>query len=223
MDVSFDASDGRPVYKVKTYQNNEVWEAALDAQSGQFVDRGATTSESQLDEEDKAALAGLQQATVTLAQAVNAAEKSIGGKAMTAGLEETNGKVVYEITVVQKTGFVKKVIVDPRMASLATKRFSRLLRQGRTFPAALAGSQGHRHQARQSDQHQRSRQHRPRKAGQRSQRACLTRSRRRRNHACCDRNPLNERRFRRRGEHGGRFQGDESARACAEAPAVDSL
>jgi uncharacterized membrane protein YkoI len=118
MDVRFDASDGRPVYKVKTYQNNEVWEAALDAQSGQFVDHGATTSESQLDEEDKAELGGLQQSTVTLAQAVDTAEKTIGGKAMNAGLEETNGKVVYEITVVHNAGFTKKVIVDPKNGQL---------------------------------------------------------------------------------------------------------
>jgi uncharacterized membrane protein YkoI len=119
LDVSFDASGGgSSLYKVKTYQNNEVWEAALDALSGQFIDQGTITPENQLDEKDKAELAGLQQATVTLAQAVNAAEKSIGGKAMNAGLEETNGKVVYEIAVVQKTGFVKKVMVDPKTGQL---------------------------------------------------------------------------------------------------------
>jgi len=119
MDVSFDVSDGKAVYKVKTYQNNEVWEAALDALSGQFVDQGTITPENQLDEEDKAELAGLQQATVTLAQAVNAAEKSIGAKAMSAELEEINGKVVYEISVVQKTGFLKKVMVDPKTGQLS--------------------------------------------------------------------------------------------------------
>jgi uncharacterized membrane protein YkoI len=118
MDVSFDVSDGKPVYKVKTYQNNEVWEAALDALSGQFVDQGTITPENQLDEEDKAELAGLQQATVTLAQAVDTAEKAIGGKAINAGLEETNGNVVYEITVVGKAGFVEMGMVDPKTGRL---------------------------------------------------------------------------------------------------------
>jgi uncharacterized membrane protein YkoI len=120
LDVSFDVSGVKPVYKVKTYQNNEVWEAALDAQSSQFVDQGAITPESQLDEEDKAELAGLQQATVTLAQAVGTAEKNIGGKAMTAGLEETNGRVVYEIVVVQKAGSAKKVTVNPKTGELGS-------------------------------------------------------------------------------------------------------
>jgi uncharacterized membrane protein YkoI len=119
MDVTFDVSDGKSVYKVKTYQNNEVWEAALDALSGEFIEQGTITPANQLDEEDKAELAGLQQATVTLAQAVNAAEKSIGGKAMNAGLEEINRKVVYEISVVQKAGFVKKVMVDPTTGQLS--------------------------------------------------------------------------------------------------------
>ena len=118
LDVSFDVSNGKPVYQVKTYQNNEVWEVAVDAQSGHFVDYGTTTPESQLDDEDRAELAGLQQATVTLAQAVDTAEKSIGGKAMSAGLEETNGKIAYEITVVLKTGAAKQVIVDPTTGQL---------------------------------------------------------------------------------------------------------
>jgi uncharacterized membrane protein YkoI len=118
MDVSFDASAGRTVYRVKTYQNNEVWKAAVDAQSGQFVDAGTITPEGLLDEEDKAELAGLQQATVTLAQAVDTAERSIGGNAVNAGLEEANGEVFYEITVIQKTGSIKKVTVNPQTGNL---------------------------------------------------------------------------------------------------------
>jgi uncharacterized membrane protein YkoI len=119
LDVSFDVLNGKPIFKVKTYQNNEVWEVAIDAHSGQFVDYGTTTPVSQLDDEDRAELAGLQQATVTLAQAVDTAEKSVGGKAMSAGLEETNGKVAYEITVVLKTGSARRAIVDPKTGQLA--------------------------------------------------------------------------------------------------------
>jgi len=46
-------------------------------------------------------LTGLQKATTTLAQAVATAEKSGGGNAIGAGLEETNGKIVYEVSVVK--------------------------------------------------------------------------------------------------------------------------
>src|SRR5258705_2788764 len=36
IDASFDAGSGKPVYNVKTHQNNSVWEGAVDAQSGQI-------------------------------------------------------------------------------------------------------------------------------------------------------------------------------------------
>jgi uncharacterized membrane protein YkoI len=85
IDVSFDAAEGKPVYKVKTYRDNLVWEGIVDAQSGKVIGAGKTTQESLLDEEDKAELVGLNQATTTLAQAVDTAEKRAGGKAMSAG------------------------------------------------------------------------------------------------------------------------------------------
>ena len=117
IDVVFDLNKGAPVYKVKTYQNNAVWEGMIDAQSGKVVGSGTTTPEAKLDQEDKAELAGLQKATTTLAQAVKAAETYDTGKAMSAGLEETNGKIVYEVTVV-KSGSARKLVVDPNSGQI---------------------------------------------------------------------------------------------------------
>jgi uncharacterized membrane protein YkoI len=119
IDVSFDRGNGKPVYKVKTYQNNTVWEGVVDAQSGQVIGAGKTTQESLLDQEDKAELAGLQQATTTLAQAVNTAEKRVAGKAISAGLEETNGKIVFEVMIV-KNGSVQKIVIDPKTGQVLT-------------------------------------------------------------------------------------------------------
>ena len=118
IDASFDAGNGKPVYKVKTYQSNSVWEGIVDAQSGRIVGLGTTTRESQLDQEDKAELTGLQHATTTLAQAVDAAERRGAGNAIRAGLEETNGKIVYEVLVV-KNGSTQKVVIDPKTGQIA--------------------------------------------------------------------------------------------------------
>jgi uncharacterized membrane protein YkoI len=41
---------------------------------------------------------------VTLAQAVDTAEKSLNGRAINAELEEADGKVTFEITVVLSAG-----------------------------------------------------------------------------------------------------------------------
>ena len=113
VDASFDSGDGKLTYKVKTYQNSSVWEGIVDAASGQVTGVCKTTPESELDEEDKAELAGLKQATTTLAQAVDTAEKYVAGKAMSAGLEETNGKIVFEVMVL-KNGSVRKMVIDPK-------------------------------------------------------------------------------------------------------------
>jgi len=105
--------DGRPAYRVKTYQNNEAWEGMIDAQTGEVIGAGKKTPEFKLDDEDKAELAGLRLATITLTQAVNAAETGAGGKAIAAGIEQTKGKIVFEVSVV-KGGSVRKVVIDPQ-------------------------------------------------------------------------------------------------------------
>ena len=111
-EATFDAVGGPPAYKVKAYQNNAVWEGVVDAQTGAVIGNGTTTPESQLDAEDQAEIAGLKRAATSLPQAVAIAEKRAAGKAMAAGLEETAGKIVYEIVLV-KNGATRKVVVDP--------------------------------------------------------------------------------------------------------------
>ena len=104
---------------MKTYQNSSVWEGIVDAASGHVTGVGKTTPESELDQEDKAELAGLKQATTTLAQAVDTAEKQVVGKAISAGLEETNGKIVFEVMVL-KNGAVRKIVIDPKTGQILT-------------------------------------------------------------------------------------------------------
>jgi uncharacterized membrane protein YkoI len=112
--ASFDVRNGNPIYRVKTYQNNSVWEGMVDAQTGNMIGTGKTTPENQLDQEDKAELAGLSQAYTSLAEAVVMAEDRDAGRAISVGLEETNGKIVFEVKVVDKYASVKKMVVDPK-------------------------------------------------------------------------------------------------------------
>jgi hypothetical protein len=66
VDVSFDSQRDQLAYKVKTYQDNSVWEGAVDAWTGQIIGDGTTTPVSKLDDEDKLELAGLQKASIDL-------------------------------------------------------------------------------------------------------------------------------------------------------------
>lgn len=113
VDVSFDGQGGQLAYKVKTYQDNNVWEGSVDAWTGQIVGEGSITPVSKLDEEDKLELVGLRKASIDLSAATAIAEEKSSGKAISAGLEETNGEIVYEITVV-KNSTTSKLIIDPK-------------------------------------------------------------------------------------------------------------
>ena len=117
VDVSFDGQSDQLAYKVKTYQGNEIWEGAIDAWTGEMLGDGTTTPVSKLDDEDKSELAGLLKASIDLAKATALAEEKGLGKAISAGLEETNGQVVYEITVV-KDGSMTKYTVDPKSGKI---------------------------------------------------------------------------------------------------------
>jgi uncharacterized membrane protein YkoI len=117
VDVSFDGQAGQLAYKVKTYQDNNVWEGAVDAWTGQIIGEGVTTPVSKLDEEDQLELAGLQKASIDLSKATALAEEIGSGKAISAGLEETNGRIVYEVTIVSK-GATTKFVVDPRSGKI---------------------------------------------------------------------------------------------------------
>ena len=117
VDVSFDSQAGQLAYKVKTYQDNNVWEGAVDAWTGQIIGEGTTTPVSKLDEEDQLELAGLLKASIDLSTATALAEEKCSGKAISAGLEETNGRIVYEVTIVNK-GATTKFVVDPKSGKI---------------------------------------------------------------------------------------------------------
>jgi uncharacterized membrane protein YkoI len=117
VEVRFDGQAGQLAYKVKTYQDNAVWEGAVDAWTGQIIGDGTTTPVSKLDEEDQLELAGLQKATIDLSRATALAEEKGSGKAIIAGVEENNGRIAYEVTVVNN-GATTNFVVDPRSGQI---------------------------------------------------------------------------------------------------------
>jgi uncharacterized membrane protein YkoI len=112
LDVSFEPKDGQPAYAVRTYANGKVWDGLLDATSGAAIGRGTVMDESALDAEDKAELAALKRAKVTLRQAIASAEKAGGGRALNAGLEQVRGRAVWEI-LMQNAAQPQQIHVDP--------------------------------------------------------------------------------------------------------------
>jgi uncharacterized membrane protein YkoI len=93
VDVSFDSQAGQLAYKVKTYQDNNVWEGAVDAWTGQIIGEGTATPVSKLDEEDQLELAGLPKASIDLSAATALAQEKGSGKAISAGLDKPPGSL----------------------------------------------------------------------------------------------------------------------------------
>ena len=112
LDVSYEPKDGRSLYAVRTYLNGKIWDGVIDATSGVAIDPGTVVDESALDAEDRAELAGLKGARITLRQAIASAEKAGEGRALNAGLEQVRGRAVWEI-LIQNTARPQQVHVDP--------------------------------------------------------------------------------------------------------------
>jgi uncharacterized membrane protein YkoI len=112
LDVSFEPKDGQPAYAVRTYANGKVWDGAIDGVTGAAIGDGTVTDESALDEEDKAELAALKHAKVTLRQAVETAEKANDGRSLNAGLEQVGRRVVWEILFQDPTRH-HQIRIDP--------------------------------------------------------------------------------------------------------------
>ena len=98
VDVSFDSQAGQLAYKVKTYQDNNVWEGAVDASTGQIIGDGTTTPVSKLDDEDKLELAGLQKASIDLATATARAEERVLEKRSAPALKRPTAGSFTKIT-----------------------------------------------------------------------------------------------------------------------------
>lgn len=112
VDVSFDGEADRLAYRVKTYQHDEIWQDTVDASTGKLVGEEIVTPVSTLDTKDKIELAGLRTAGIDLSDVVPIAEKYGSGKAVSAGLEEENGRLIFLVVLVAD-GSLKQISVDP--------------------------------------------------------------------------------------------------------------
>jgi uncharacterized membrane protein YkoI len=115
VDVSFDGQADRLAYRVKTYRPDEIREATIDAATGDIIGAEIVTPVSALDVKDKVELAGFRTAGIDLSDVVPIAEQYGSGKAVSVGLEEENGKLIFLVVVVTD-GSLKQISVAPDRA-----------------------------------------------------------------------------------------------------------
>jgi uncharacterized membrane protein YkoI len=94
--AEFDTESGKGVYEIEVLKGKDIVKYKVDANTGQVVDAGKETFESLFNRVKPEDIEG---AKVTLEQAIGAAEKQLGGKAIKAEVERKSDRVQYEVDV----------------------------------------------------------------------------------------------------------------------------
>jgi uncharacterized membrane protein YkoI len=136
VDIGFDKESDQIAYKAKTYQNNEIWTGTIDASTGEIIGEGVVTPASSLGGKEKAELANFKMSGMDLSDAIAIAEEYGVGSAVSAGLEEQNGKPIFVVVVVAD-GTLKEVLVEMARSCRVNKR---TLRKG-TRRSSIADGQ----------------------------------------------------------------------------------
>ncbi len=120
--VELEREDGVYVYEVKTFSPEGTADVFVDLATGN-VDRVQTLAwvadaiDSEDRREDEALLKALEASSVTLSQAIDAAEADTGGKAVKAKLKDRYGSVFFEVALMVD-GSKQRVEVDTATAKV---------------------------------------------------------------------------------------------------------
>jgi len=112
-DITFEGASGSPVYRVKTFQNNRLWEHAIDAKTGDMIGTETVSHLNDLNSDDRNNVIALRTVRQELSDAVIIAEQVASGRAMGGGLMNENGKLNFVIVVVSGGSDLKQVVLEP--------------------------------------------------------------------------------------------------------------
>lgn len=115
-DISFDGASGSPVYRVKTVQDNRLWEHAIDARTGDAIGTETVSHLNDLNLDDRNNVLALRTVRQQLSDAVIIAEQVASGRAIGGSLMDDNGKLNFVIVVVSGGGDLKQVVLEPPQA-----------------------------------------------------------------------------------------------------------
>ena len=123
--VELEREDGVYVYEVKTFSPEGTADVFVDLATGNvdrvqtrgFLARVGDAIDSEDRREDEALLKALEASSVTLSQAIDAAEADTGGKAVKAKLKDRYGSVFFEVALMVD-GSKQRVEVDTATAKV---------------------------------------------------------------------------------------------------------
>lgn len=129
IDVSFDGQGATPIFNMKASRRDKIWNVVVDASKRRIIRADFLMPRSELGAEDQRKLADFEQSRIGLSEAIEIAEQYGAGKAIGAGLQYADGRLIFLVVVVSG-GALKEVSVDPTREVRRRRRSSELSRRG---------------------------------------------------------------------------------------------
>lgn len=125
VNISFNQeSKSTPVYLVKSIQGDVLWELSVDAVSGQIAGSVTNTSLKDLDRDSQANLTAFRAIRQEMIDAVQVAERSATGTAISGGLLNEKGRLNFSIVVLVDDE-LKQVLLEPPRAQIRANQGGR--------------------------------------------------------------------------------------------------
>lgn len=121
VDAAFDGETVIATYHVRMKRGGQLWEDIIDAYTGSTIKTEVMSALDDLAKSDREALARLRSVRQELSDAVIVAERTTGGKAISAGLTTERGRLEFVIVCVAG-GDLKQVMLEPPRTAAPLKR-----------------------------------------------------------------------------------------------------
>lgn len=109
VDVGFDVQNGIPLYRAKAEIGGNIIDATIDASSSAVA---RSPSAADMSEDDRIKVAEFKRLGIKLTEAISVGETYGSGRAVSASLDQFDGRLIFLVVVVSK-GYLKQVSIDP--------------------------------------------------------------------------------------------------------------
>ncbi|MCG6203075.1 hypothetical protein LPW26_00365 [Rhodopseudomonas sp. HC1] len=111
-DLALSDQGGAPFFEIKSLKDDNIWSTVIEAATKRIVSSAVVMSKAELRGDDKRNIEAFERSRMPLTEAIAIAEKYGAGRAISAGLHVTEGKLVFAVVVVSG-GALKEIHVEP--------------------------------------------------------------------------------------------------------------
>jgi uncharacterized membrane protein YkoI len=111
-DIALNDQGGAPFFEIKAIKDGQVWDTVVDVKTRRIVSSMAVMPVADLQGDDKRNVEAFERSRMPLTEAIGIAEKYGAGRAVSAGLHITDGRLVIVVDVVSD-GALKEIQVEP--------------------------------------------------------------------------------------------------------------